>query len=750
MSAMRQRISLKQERAEKRERKLARKADQQLQKEVAKARTVQQLDKRSASTFVPSFSLLFRIISVVRIVGALTSPVQDCDEVYNYYEPLHFLQFGYGKQTWEYSSKFALRSYGYLEIYNWVCSLLHLVFGFKSKVQVFYALRIFLAVISAVCEATFVKAIALYVDKRIANYTVIALLGLAGMYHSASAFLPSSFAMYWCTLGSAASMLPPIRRIDDHLWNRTVPAILAFAIAAGCGWPYALIVAVPFALEEVLEHGVGSSNQTGEFWLLWRIKRVVGMAIAGAVSLGAVLGGLCLVDSRYYGHTVVAAWNQVAYNVLGRSGGGPDLYGTEPWYFYIKNGLVNANIIMVLALASFPLWIAYYAVLQLTVSNSSGSAAQSQDKSSSPDVNKAGEGDEEQRRRASAHKAAVDRLFTSHRLLLYRILPYYLVFVVFSLQPHKEERFMSIVYPHLCFNAAVSLSLLHPLYAWAEKFVGGAMGASASSRGRRAGSGGRSDKFNLGILIFAGVLGALRMMALNQYYSAPMHVLTKLPGHHTNAKGSSGAGELPLLPLGPSIKSLLSWGTRSSNSNSNSNGQQNIADEASQKVVCMGKDWYRFPSSYWLPSGYRLEFIQSKFNGQLPGSFIPAKTKSAVRNSTSAERSDFNGLNKWEHTHVVGSAETDCDYIIDVDFPEAKYDGGDIEMPFARIVRFNDGKENGLWRNVGCHGILDTERSSALARVVYVPSKVARLGDRHLLRQRWGQMCLFERQSSII
>ena len=28
--------------------------------------------------------------------------IHDCDEVYNYWEPLHYLLYGYGKQTWEY------------------------------------------------------------------------------------------------------------------------------------------------------------------------------------------------------------------------------------------------------------------------------------------------------------------------------------------------------------------------------------------------------------------------------------------------------------------------------------------------------------------------------------------------------------------------------------------------------------------------------------------------------------------------
>ena len=59
------------------------------------------------------------------------SNIDDCDEgefalqsvtffynrvflVYNFWEPLHFLEQGYGFQTWELSPKFALRSWAYI------------------------------------------------------------------------------------------------------------------------------------------------------------------------------------------------------------------------------------------------------------------------------------------------------------------------------------------------------------------------------------------------------------------------------------------------------------------------------------------------------------------------------------------------------------------------------------------------------------------------------------------------------------
>ena len=48
-----------------------------------------------------------------RVWYANRLPIMDCDEVYNYWEPLHYMLFGTGMQTWEYSQHFALRTYAY-------------------------------------------------------------------------------------------------------------------------------------------------------------------------------------------------------------------------------------------------------------------------------------------------------------------------------------------------------------------------------------------------------------------------------------------------------------------------------------------------------------------------------------------------------------------------------------------------------------------------------------------------------------
>ncbi|CAF3704272.1 unnamed protein product [Rotaria sp. Silwood1] len=82
----------------------------------------------------------------MRLISAFFNPIDDCDEVFNFYEPLHKLIYGNGFQTWEYSPLFALRSYAYIIIHWLPISFIPLSF----KLITFYVLRSCLAIICAI------------------------------------------------------------------------------------------------------------------------------------------------------------------------------------------------------------------------------------------------------------------------------------------------------------------------------------------------------------------------------------------------------------------------------------------------------------------------------------------------------------------------------------------------------------------------------------------------------------------------
>lgn len=127
-------------------------------------------------------SSAFGLLLVARAHSAQRNLVHDCDEVFNYWEPLHYLLYGSGLQTWEYrcaakllscclaslcsvklvsspghvccSAQFALRA--------WIYILLHAVVGAPAaalfgtgigKQSVFLTVRAALAFLSAATEA---------------------------------------------------------------------------------------------------------------------------------------------------------------------------------------------------------------------------------------------------------------------------------------------------------------------------------------------------------------------------------------------------------------------------------------------------------------------------------------------------------------------------------------------------------------------------------------------------------------------
>lgn len=55
-----------------------------------------------------------RILFIMHCFSALYRLVDDCDEVYNYWEPTHYLLQGYGRETWEYSTDYKIRSWAFI------------------------------------------------------------------------------------------------------------------------------------------------------------------------------------------------------------------------------------------------------------------------------------------------------------------------------------------------------------------------------------------------------------------------------------------------------------------------------------------------------------------------------------------------------------------------------------------------------------------------------------------------------------
>uniref|UniRef100_A0A6B2L1M8 Mannosyltransferase n=1 Tax=Arcella intermedia TaxID=1963864 RepID=A0A6B2L1M8_9EUKA len=431
---------------------------------------------------------MFVAFLVSQGLSVVFNSISDCDETFNYWEPTHFLQHGSGLQTWEYSPEYALRSYAYLYPQLLVGKLSS--WATPSKIAQFYLIRLFLGLVSSLGMTYLCVSIKERYGKDLAFYTFLFLLFSTGIYIAGTAFLPSSFAMYCLMVCQAA-------------WIRKNPnyslCIFCVALCSIAGWPFAALVGVPLALQ-----------------IMW--KKGLVFFVTRSVLWGSLCLGVCgVIDYCYYQKPVIAAWNILKYNVF-ESHGGPELYGVEPWFFYIMNAFLNFN---------FVLFLAFLAIPTIVIS--------------------------------ALCKSKGQQGYGLENFLHHCSFPLWFIFM--SSIPHKEERFLFVVYPHLCFSAALTLTSI-------SNFL-----KSFKKTNKLA------SAFILLLIVSMSVISVSRTVSLYQNYSAPIHIYKQLSGELT----------------------------------------QNHFPYEKQVNVCVGGEWYRFPNSYFLPSRHHnLTFIYDGPTGQLP------------------------------------------------------------------------------------------------------------------------------------
>lgn len=186
----------------------------------------------------------FLIFAIANSIAAYYAPIQDCDEVFNFWEPLHYLLHGFGLQTWEYSPEYGIRSWLYILLHTGPGVLAKSVrFLGLNKVSEFYFVRAWLALVCAFCQLRLYSALSRVLNPRIGVMFGLISVFSPGMFHASTALLPSGFAMCTTMLGVAAAM-------DWQGGLKTGLYMMWFGIGAVTGWPFSLILILPFALED--------------------------------------------------------------------------------------------------------------------------------------------------------------------------------------------------------------------------------------------------------------------------------------------------------------------------------------------------------------------------------------------------------------------------------------------------------------------------------------------------------------------
>ncbi|XP_050777978.1 alpha-1,2-mannosyltransferase ALG9-like isoform X3 [Gopherus flavomarginatus] len=366
------------------------------------------------------------------------------------------------------------------------------------------------------------------------------------------------------------------------------------------------------------------------------------------VALILFLVPLVIVDSYYYGKLVITPLNIVLYNVF--TPHGPDLYGTEPWSFYFINGFLNFNVAFALALLALPLTSLMECLLQKfhvtgLLSRSCFSFFWALASLHSGTF-----------RASEAYRnPLIQNLGRPYWLTL---APMYIWILIFFSQPHKEERFLFPIYPLICLCGAVALSSLQKCYHFAFQ------------RYRLEHYTVSSNWLALGTVFLFGLLSLSRSVALFKGYHGPLDLYP----------------EFRRIATDPTIHTV---------------------PEGRPVNVCVGKEWYRFPSSFLLPDNWQLQFIPSEFRGQLPKPF--AKGPMATRSIPA----DMNDQNREEPSRYIDISK--CHYLVDLD----------RAIETSREPRYSANKEE--WVSIAYKPFLDTSRSSKLLRAFYVPF----LSERH-------------------
>ncbi|XP_055329427.1 alpha-1,2-mannosyltransferase ALG9-like [Paramacrobiotus metropolitanus] len=548
-----------------------------------------------SETWTPELRTAVKLLLSAKLCSMVWSYITDCDETYNYWEPLHYVLNHRGFQTWEYSPVYAIRSYAYILLHAFPLKIFQTILQ-PNRFTMFYFLRFVLAIAAVAVEGAFYAQICKRFGPSVGRMVLVFLLFAPGMFISSTAFLPSSFAMLMTTAAYTAWFA-----------GRNVLAVIAVACSGILGWPFAGLLGAPIAVDIIRRNGL--------FFF-------VGVCIM----LGAVIAGATVaIDSYFYGKLVFPTLNIVLYNII--SGHGPELYGVEPWYFYLLNGFLNFNVAFFLGLMC-PVFIGVAYALR------------------------------KRRRNYLWNQRTWEFSFGVCAAV-------FLWLAIFFRTPHKEERFLFPVYTLLSLLAAIAVEIITkiPLAVLSSTFPVRIVSRIATN-------------FMTTILAVFVVLSLSRSFALAKFYTAPMDVYMRLQAEAMNHSGKAN--------------------------------------------LCVGKEWHRFPSSFFLPDKWNLQFIQSEFKGLLPKPYSP------YPHGFAAIPTEMNDENKEEPSRYIDPCQ--CDYLVDLDNP-----GRETALEPSYVSKSNE------WNIVYREKFLDASNSHRIYRAFYVPflsERMCSFGDYVLLNRK--------------
>jgi hypothetical protein len=249
------------------------------------------------STVIMSINMkgttLFSAFLLFNLLAAQINHIDDTDETYGYWEPLHYLVNGTGLQTWEYAPQYAIRTYAFIYPFYLISSFLKTSVQLDST-QCFFVMRSIIGLFTAYCESCFVSSVSKSFGTTTAGYVVMLILCAPGMLFCSTSFLPSAV----CT---SLLMLSCSAWLDEHFVSCIFWGCIAVLFT---GWPFCGLLFLPMGLHMLyIEFFRGLTPQKSEPHQLAigaALFNVFVLVLAGVSLVVAIQGTVMIIDHKYY------------------------------------------------------------------------------------------------------------------------------------------------------------------------------------------------------------------------------------------------------------------------------------------------------------------------------------------------------------------------------------------------------------------------------------------------------------------
>ncbi|XP_050541616.1 alpha-1,2-mannosyltransferase ALG9 isoform X2 [Daktulosphaira vitifoliae] len=232
--------------------------------------------------------------------------------------------------------------------------------------------------------------------------------------------------------------------------------------------------------------------------------------------------------------------------------------------------------------------------------------------------------------------------------------PFYLWLTVFIAQPHKEERFLFPIYPLLSLTSAVALKYYIPDTLNIVQVISSKLNMFTLSKLFKH----FKDVAYIPFFVLFVLLGLSRCLLLIKGYHGPLDIYAELSNENLT---------LPKLDI---------------------------------INVCAGKEWHRFPTSFFLPDQrWKMHFIKSEFRGLLPGKFQNDSLSKVVEKFNDQNKEE---LDKYSDINL-------CHFLVDLN--------NNLSSEFE--PNYSELKTE--WSIVKSVFFLNNQKTKLLFRTLYIP-----------------------------